>query len=148
MEEITKMSALDLAKIIKARQISVKEVLDQQMEKIKDREGDYNSYITVMEEEAYSQAKMVQKRIDDGQLDDSPLAGVPMAVKDDISTKGIRTSAASRILSNYKPTYDASVVEKLKDAGSIIIGKTNMAEFNISGSSESSFMVLVKTHGI
>ena len=108
------------------------------MEKIKDRKGTiilYNSYGG----RSLFSSKDGPKRIDDGQLDDSPLAGVPMAVKDDISTKGIRTSAASRILSNYKPTYDASVVEKLKDAGSIIIGKTNMAEVNISGSSESSF---------
>src|SRR5690554_7536608 len=106
MKEITSMTALDLGGHIKAKNISVTEAVKAQIEIIKKREPLFNSYITVLEEEAYSQAEEVQKRIDDGELSWSPLAGVPMAVKDNICTKNIKTTSASKMLANYVPTYD------------------------------------------
>ncbi len=134
MNDIGQMNALDLGKMIKSRKVSVEEVVTMQLEVIKAREGDYKSYITIMEDEAYLQAKKVQKRIDNGELDLSPLAGVPVAVKDDISTKGVKTTAGSKSLFNYVPTYNASVIERLMDAGAIIIAKTNMDEFSLGNS--------------
>lgn len=139
MKEITSMTALDLGGHIKAKNISVTEAVKAQIEIIKKREPLFNSYITVLEEEAYSQAEEVQKRIVDGELSWSPLAGVPMAVKDNICTKNIKTTSASKMLANYVPTYDATVVSKLKEAGAIIIGKTNMDEFAMGSSSETSY---------
>lgn len=139
MNDITQINALDLGKMIKTRKVSLEEVVSKQLEAIKSKEKDCNSYITIVEEEAYAQAKRVQKRIDNGELDFSPLAGVPVAIKDDICTKGIKTTAASRSLSNYVPAYNASVIEKLIEAGAIIIGKTNMDELAIGNSTETSY---------
>lgn len=127
--EITALTALELGKKIKAGEVTVEEAVKAQLEKIKERDGVYNCYVTVMEEEALKRAKEVQKRIDAGELDDSPLAGVPVAIKDNICTKGVLTTCSSKILNNFKPPYDAAVIEKLEAAGAVIIGKVNMDEF-------------------
>ena len=124
--EITALTALELGKKIKAGEVTVEEAVKAQLEKIKERDGVYNCYVTVMEEEALKRAKEVQKRIDAGELDDSPLAGVPVAIKDNICTKGVLTTCSSKILNNFKPPYDAAVIEKLEAAGAVIIGKVNI----------------------
>lgn len=139
MQEITSMPALELARRIKDKEISVTEVVKTQLDIIYKKEPAYNSYITVTEKEALSQAKEVQKRIDEGELNHSPLAGVTVAIKDNICTKGIRTTCASKILADYIPAYDATVIEKLKDAGLILIGKTNMDEFAMGDSTRTSY---------
>ncbi|MGB4658864.1 MAG: Asp-tRNA(Asn)/Glu-tRNA(Gln) amidotransferase subunit GatA [Mobilitalea sp.] len=139
MRDITTMSALELGRSIKAKEITVADAVKAQLEIIKQRDPNYHCYITIMEEEAYAQAKVVQQRIDAGELSDSPLAGVPMAVKDNICTKGIKTTCASKILYNFEPTYDAAVIEKLKQAGAIIIGKTNLDEFAMGSTTETSY---------
>ncbi|HHV11037.1 MAG TPA: Asp-tRNA(Asn)/Glu-tRNA(Gln) amidotransferase subunit GatA [Clostridiales bacterium] len=138
MKELTKMSALEIGRMIKAKEITVLDAVKAQLEVIKERDPEYRCFITVLEEEAYAQAAEVQKRIDAGELEDSPLAGVPMAVKDNICTKGIRTTCASKILYNFEPVYDATVIEKLKRAGAVIIGKTNMDEFAMGSTTETS----------
>jgi len=139
MREITSMSALVLAEKIRKKEISVSEVVKAQLEIICNREPIYNSYITVMEKEALSQAADVQKRIDRGELDKSPLAGVTIAIKDNICTKGTRTTCASKILEDFVPPYDATVIEKLKEAGVILIGKANMDEFAMGDSTKTSY---------
>lgn len=144
MKDITKMSALELAKKIKEKEITVVDAVKAQLEVIKQRDPEYHCYITVLEEDAYTQAAEVQKRIDAGELATSPLAGVPMAVKDNICTKGIKTTCASQILYNFEPTYDATVIEKLKEAGAVIIGKTNMDEFAMGSTTETSHFGVTK----
>lgn len=139
MKEISTWSAITLAGKIKKKEISVEEAVRAQLTAIELREPALNSYITVLWDEALSQAAKVQERLLRGELMDSPLAGVPMAVKDNICTKGVRTTCASKILENFIPAYDASVIEKLKQAGAIIIGKTNMDEFAMGSTSETSF---------
>lgn len=139
MKDITTMSALELGKLIKEKKISVAEAVKAQIEVIKQRDTSYHCYITVLEEEAYQRAAEVQKQIDAGELNDSPLAGVPMAVKDNMCTKGVKTTCASKILYNFVPTYEATVIEKLKAAGAVIIGKTNMDEFAMGSTTETSF---------
>lgn len=93
-----------------------------------------NAFITVAKESAISRAKEI-----DSEGHEGPLAGIPVAIKDNISTKGIQTTCASKILTGYVPPYDAYVIERLKEAGAVIIGKTNMDEFAMGTSTETSF---------
>lgn len=137
--EITALTALELGKKIKAGEVTVEEAVKAQLEKIKERDSVYNCYVTVMEEEALKRAAEVQKQIDAGELRDSPLAGVPVAIKDNICTKGVLTTCSSKILNNFKPPYDATVIEKLEAAGAVIIGKVNMDEFAMGSTTETSF---------
>lgn len=139
MSQLSKQSALTVGQLIKNREVSVVEVVKEQLEVAKKRNEMLNCYVTISEEEALLQASSVQDRIDRGELANSPLAGVPMAVKDNICTKDVKTSCASKILYNFKPTYDATAVEKLKESGVIILGKTNMDEFAMGSTTETSF---------
>jgi aspartyl-tRNA(Asn)/glutamyl-tRNA(Gln) amidotransferase subunit A len=137
--DITKLTALELGSKIKKKEITVEEAVIAQIEKIKASDSSYNCYITVMEQEALKRAKEVQQLIDAGELEDSPLAGVPVAVKDNICTKGMKTTCASKILYNFVPPYHATVVEKLERAGAVIIGKVNMDEFAMGSTTETSY---------
>lgn len=142
--DITALSATELGEKIKKKEISVVEAVKAQIEKIKGLDEEYGCYITVMEEEAYKRAELVQQEIDKGEYADSPLAGVPVAVKDNICTKGVKTTCASNILSNFIPPYNATVVEKLEAAGAVIIGKTNMDEFAMGSTTETSHFKITK----
>ena len=131
----TYKSALDLAAGIRAKKISVTEAVKAYIETIEKNDKKYNAFITVSKENAIQRAKEIQARIDKGEAI-SPLAGVPVALKDNISTKDIETTCASKTLIGYKPIYNAAVTEKLESAGMIIIGKLNMDEFAVGTSSE------------
>lgn len=135
------VTALELGKMIKEKKIGVREALDEAYAAIDN--GGLNAYTNLCPEFAYTQADAVQRGIDKGELT-SPLAGVPMSVKANISTKGIETNCASKMLSGYIPVYDATAVKKLKDAGAVIIGKTNMDEFAMGGSTETSYFGTAK----
>ena len=111
---------------------SSEEIVAEYLEKIE--KSKLNAFITVSKESALLHAKKV-----DSEGNEGPLAGIPIAIKDNISTKGIQTTCASKILTGYVPPYDAHVIEKLKAAGAIIIGKTNMDEFAMGSSTETSF---------
>ncbi|NLO10506.1 MAG: Asp-tRNA(Asn)/Glu-tRNA(Gln) amidotransferase subunit GatA [Clostridiales bacterium] len=139
MKEVTRMSALTLARKIKNRELSVEEVTEAQLQVIKEREPIYNSYITITENEAKEQAKAVQRQIDDGEFKNSPLAGVPVAIKDNICTKGVKTTCASKMLADFIPSYNATVTERLRDAGAILIGKVNLDEFAMGGTTKTSY---------
>lgn len=137
--DITTLSALELGKKIKAKEISCVDATKELLYKINEKDGYINCYITRMEEEALARAEVVQKQIDAGDFLDSPLAGVPMAIKDNICTKEIKTTCGSKMLSHFVPPYDATVVERLEKAGAIIVGKTNMDEFAMGSTSETSY---------
>lgn len=108
------------------------------LEETQKREGQINSYVTVLEEETIlARAEEVQKQIDSGELD-TPLAGVPTAIKDNMCTKGILTTCSSKILENFVPSYSAEAVRNLEKAGAVIIGKTNMDEFAMGSTTETS----------
>ena len=145
---ITDYTALELGKKIKSGDITVVEATRAFLDEIKAKDGVVNAYITVTEQEALERAEEVQKMIDSGELSDSPLAGVPVGIKDNISTKGIKTSCASKILGDFKPPYNAAVIDKLNKAGAVIIGKLNMDEFAMGSTSETSFYGPTKTRGI
>lgn len=136
--ELRKMTALEIGRMIKNKEISVVEATKDALENIEKTDKAYNAFVTVCPEEALKQAQEVQKKIDDGSLT-SPLAGVPMAVKDNMCTKGILTSCASKILTGFKPTYTATAVKKLEEAGAVMLGKVNMDEFAMGSTTETSY---------
>lgn len=135
--DIIKMTAVELSATIKKKEITVRDALEAVFHKIDSLESRYHCYITVDKENALKQADIVQKKIDEGILT-SPLAGVPVAVKDNICTEDMKTTCASNILHNFEPPYAAHAVECLKEAGAIIIGKTNMDEFAMGSTTETS----------
>ena len=136
--EIQKLTAVSLGKKIKEKELSVREALDAVFAQIDQTEDRYHAYVTLDKEGAYKQADAVQEKIDKGELTGA-LAGVPVAIKDNMCTKGLLTTCSSKILENYIPTYTASAVQNLTDAGCVIIGKTNMDEFAMGSTTETSY---------
>ncbi|NLC68138.1 MAG: Asp-tRNA(Asn)/Glu-tRNA(Gln) amidotransferase subunit GatA [Clostridiaceae bacterium] len=136
--ELHELSISQLGSLIKNKEVSIPKLTRYMLDRIEKLDSAYGCYITVAEEKAMEQAADVQARLDGGNLD-SPLAGIPMAVKDNICTKGILTTCASRMLYNFIPPYDAHVVGKLYENGAILLGKVNMDEFAMGSSTESSY---------
>lgn len=136
--DILTMDAVDLSTAIKEKKVSVKEVLDLVFEKIETDEPRYHCYVTIDKEKAYKRAEEVQHLIDEKKLT-GPLAGVPVAIKDNLCTKDMKTTCASKMLKHFTPTYSAKAVENLEKAGVIVIGKTNMDEFAMGSTTETSF---------
>jgi aspartyl-tRNA(Asn)/glutamyl-tRNA(Gln) amidotransferase subunit A len=128
-------TALELSALIKTKKLSVMEAVSAYAEKIEKNDVRFNAFLSVSKEKALARAKEVQSRLDAGETL-SPLAGVPIAVKDNISTEGIETTCASKMLGGYTPVFNAAVIEKLEKAGMVVIGKLNMDEFAMGGSSE------------
>lgn len=141
--EIQKLTAVSLGKKIKEKEISVREALDAVFAQIDQTEGRYHAYVTLDKEGAYKQADAVQEKIDKGELT-GPLAGVPVAIKDNMCTKGLLTTCSSKILENYIPTYTATAIENLINAGCVVIGKTNMDEFAMGSTTETSYFGVTK----
>lgn len=125
----------NLAHLLETRQVSSREIVKHYLGEIKQQEPDLNAFITVDDVGALAQADAADMRRSQGNPL-SPWDGIPIAVKDNISTKGLKTTCASRFLSNYKPLFDASVVRSLRDAGMPILGKTNLDEFAMGSSTE------------
>lgn len=141
--EIQKLTAVSLGKKIKEKEISVREALDAVFAQIDQTEGRYHAYVTFDKEGAYKQADVVQEKIDKGELTGA-LAGVPVAIKDNMCTKGLLTTCSSKILENYIPTYTATAIENLINAGCVVIGKTNMDEFAMGSTTETSYFGVTK----
>lgn len=135
---LTSLTAMELGKKIRSREISVEEAVKDALAQIQKKEADIHSFVTIDTEGAVRQAQEIQKQIDSG-LCKSPLAGVPMAVKDNMCTKGLLTTCSSKMLSGFVPTYTAEAVDRLKQAGAVILGKTNMDEFAMGSTTETSY---------
>ena len=127
----------ELRQLLDAKKISVKELLDGYFAEIEKKNPIYNAYIIVTKEQAYKQADYAQKLIDDGKA--KALTGIPMAIKDNIMTKGILTTCASQMLKDYIPVFDATAIRKLYEEGAVIIGKTNLDEFGMGCQSKNSY---------
>lgn len=142
-KEIMKLTAVQLGKKIKEKEISVIDATKACLDRIEALDKEYNCFVTVDAEGALAQAEEIQKKIDAGELT-GPLAGVPVAIKDNMCIDGMLTTCSSKILSNFVPTYTATAVEKLKEAGAVIIGKTNMDEFAMGSTTETSYYGITK----
>ena len=132
MSDITELSLVKIAEGVREGNFSAVEVLQSFLKKIAEKEDDLNAFITVNSAGALAQAKKIKK----GQK--GRLLGVPIALKDNISTQGLRTTAGSKIIEDYIPPYNATVVAKLLIEGAVILGKTNMDEFAMGSSTENS----------
>lgn len=141
--ELYNYSISQIAKKIKDKEITIKEVLDSVYSRIDEVEKKIDGYITLTKESAYKRAEILQEKLDNGE-DIGVLGGVPIAIKDNICTNGVKTTCASRMLEDFVPFYDATVIEKLENAGAIIVGKTNMDEFAMGSSTETSYFKKTK----
>ena len=141
------MKALSISSAIKSlknKETSSVELVEACLSQIKEKDSSINSFITVCEKEALGEAKKADELISKGEADKKPLLGIPIAIKDLYSTKGIKTTAGSKLLKDYTPVYDATSVLRLKKAGAIIIGKTNLDAWGHGSSGENSDFGLTK----
>lgn len=135
---IMSLTAVELGKKIKSGEISVRDAACAALDGIRENEETIHSFVTVLDEDEISaRADEVQKQLARGELT-GPLAGVPVAVKDNMCTKGVLTTCSSKILSEFRPTYTAEAVRNLERSGAVIIGKTNMDEFAMGSTTETS----------
>ncbi len=136
--EIKEMTAVTLSKAIREGKVTVREALDAVLSAIDEKEELIHAYVTLDEKEKlYKKADELQKKIDEGTLN-GPLAGVPMAIKDNMCYEGLPCTCSSKILENFMPTYTAEAVKALEEAGVLILGKTNMDEFAMGSTTETS----------
>ena len=136
--DITSMTAVEIGKKIKAKEITVADAVEAAIAQIERVEENVHSFVRIDKEGAKKRAEEVQKMINDGTLT-GPLAGVPVAIKDNLCTKGVETTCSSKILEGFKPTFTAEAVVNLEKAGAVILGKTNMDEFAMGSTTETSY---------
>lgn len=134
---ILSLTAVQLGQKIKEKEISVREAVEASLEQIGKLDSALHCYVTTDGKKALEQAEHIQKRIDEGTLT-GPLAGVPAALKDNLCTEGMLTTCSSNILGNFVPTYTAEAVRNLERQGAVILGKTNMDEFAMGSTTETS----------
>ncbi len=140
---LMELTALALGEKIKAREVSVSEAVEESLSAIEKKDKAYHCFVTVDAEGARARAKEVQAKLDAGEVL-SPLAGVPVAIKDNMCVKGMLTTCSSKILSNFYPTFTSFAVEQLQKAGAVIVGKTNMDEFAMGSTTETSYYGITK----
>ena len=135
--DILAYSAVELSAAIKQGKVTAVDAMAAVLSRIDERERDINAYVTIDREQALKAAAAVQEKIEKGELN-GVLAGVPVAVKDNLCTEGMRTTCSSKILENFVPTFSAEAVVNLEKAGAVVIGKTNMDEFAMGSTTETS----------
>ena len=141
--ELFERNAYELSEMLKAKEISSEELTKSVFKRIDGVENKVDAYLTLNEENALSKAKEIdEKRAAGEELSD--LAGIPIGIKDNISTKGLRTTCASRMLENYVPPFNATVMDKIDNSGMVVTGKLNMDEFAMGSSTENSYYKTTK----
>ena len=133
--EITELTVHELKEKLAKKEITVQEVTKAYVDRINDKEKDVGAFVTTLCDEALEEAKSIQEKIDAGEIK-GELAGIPIGIKDNMCTKGIKTTCSSKMLENFVSPYDATVVEKLKEQHMIDLGKLNMDEFAMGASTE------------
>ena len=136
--ELYRMTATELSEMIAHKKISSVELTRSVLDRIASRDKEIGAYLTVDEEGALAQAAKVDAKLAAGESL-SPLAGIPLGIKDNICTRGIRTTCASKMLGNFVPPYNATVIENLQAADYVCLGKLNMDEFAMGSSTETSY---------
>src|SRR2546426_4102710 len=137
MTELYKLTIAEAGELLRSKKISSVELTRAHLERIRAVEDKVKAFTLVTDDLALQQAKEADRRIARGEAL-APLTGIPLAIKDVICTKGITTTCGSRMLENFKPPFDATVMERLNAAGMVMVGKTNMDEFAMGSSTEHS----------
>ena len=140
--DLTRAKIRDLRKALDTKEISAAELCGEYFKKIDEKDGNVLSYITVTKDKALKDAENAQKLIDEGRV--SALTGIPLAIKDNICIDGVKTTCASKMLENFVPPYNATVIEKLNEQGYVLLGKTSMDEFAMGGSTQTSAFAKTK----
>jgi aspartyl-tRNA(Asn)/glutamyl-tRNA(Gln) amidotransferase subunit A len=135
--ELCQLTAYQLHEMLMRKEVTSREITESVLKRIAKVEDRIHAFITLTPDVARQQAALADARIQKGET--TPLTGIPLAIKDLICTQGVRTTCGSHLLENYIPPYDATVIEKLKAAGAVLVGKANMDEFAMGSSTENSF---------
>ena len=136
--DITELTVHELQEKLKNNEITVTEITKAYTDRINEKEKDVQAFVTTLTDEAIKKSKEIQEKIEKGEIT-GELAGIPIGIKDNLCTKGIKTTCSSRMLENFVSPYDATVIEKLNNENMIDLGKLNMDEFAMGGSTETSY---------
>ena len=137
--DITELTVRELQEKLASKELTVSQITKAYTDRIEEKEADIGAFVTVLGEQAVEKAKEVEQKIEKGELT-SKFAGIPIGIKDNICTKGVKTTCSSKMLENFIAPYDATVMEKINSEGMINLGKLNMDEFAMGGSTEHSAM--------
>ena len=141
--ELTRLSAWEMKKLLKKGEVSSEELVKAHLDKIEAMDKDLNAFITVNGEAAIQTARNVDRKIKNGE-ETGLLAGIPIGIKDNIMTKDLRTTCGSKMLEDFVPPFDATVIRRILNEDGIVIGKTNMDEFAMGGSTETSYFGITR----
>lgn len=135
---ITELTVHELQEKLKSKELTITDITKAYIDRIKEKENDVQAFVTLLTEEATEQAKDIQSKVENGEMK-GELAGIPIGIKDNMCTKGVKTTCSSKMLENFVAPYDATVVEKVNKENMIDLGKLNMDEFAMGGSTEYSY---------
>ena len=141
--EITELTVHELQEKLKNKELTIKEITEAYANRIDEKEKDVQAFVTVLTDSAKKKAEEIQNKIDSGEIK-GEFAGIPIGIKDNICTKGVKTTCSSKMLENFVSPYDATVMEKINDENMINLGKLNMDEFAMGGSTEYSYFYPTK----
>ena len=141
--EITELTVHELMEKLKSKELTSTEITKAYVDRIKEKEPEVEAFVTTLTDEALTKAEEIDKKIEAGEIK-GDFAGIPIGIKDNICTKGIKTTCSSRMLENFISPYNATVVEKINDKNMISLGKLNMDEFAMGGSTETSYFKKTK----